>query len=109
MLEESNPSNLYRTKSKPSKLSFSNLSKPFPLDSTISNETMMVAATMKEDEEVTEATFAIVIETMAMTIEVVFFFKQKTAYEIPTISISPANYMEGDIVQTSVLYSKDEL
>src|SRR5271170_1060562 len=88
-LEESNLSNQCPTKSKLSKPSFSNLSKPSPLDLTISNETMMVAM-VKEDEEVTKATFATtVVETMAMTIVA----KAKTTEvgnDTPTTSISPA-------------------
>jgi hypothetical protein len=66
-LEESNLSNQFPTKLKPSKPSFSTLFKPSPLDLTISNETMTVVATTKEDEEATKETFATMVEAMAMT------------------------------------------
>ena len=46
--------------SKRSRPRFNNLSNPSPLDLTISNETMTTA---KDDEEVTEATLATMVET----------------------------------------------
>src|SRR5271170_2396246 len=106
-LEESNLSNRCPRKSKLSKPSFSNLSKPFPLDLTISNETMMVAMA-KEDEEVPKATFATtVVETITMTI--VAKAKTQVGDDILMTRISPASYMAGDTVQTSVLYSGGKL
>jgi len=64
MLEGSNLSNRFPTKSRRSKPSFSNLSYPSPLDLTTSNETMAVATTAKEDKA--KATLTTMVETMAM-------------------------------------------
>jgi hypothetical protein len=98
-LEESNLSNRFPTKSKPSKPSFSNPSKLSLLDLTISNETMMVAMA-KEDEEAIKATLATMVETMIMTIVA----KAKTTQvgdDIPMTRISPVIYMAGDTVPKS--------
>jgi|SRR5271154_4514555 len=99
MLEESNQSNQYPTKLKPSKLNnFSNHSEPSPLDLTISNKTMIVAATV-EDEKAIKATVATMVETTAMATTLVIKAKTtKIADELPMIRISPVSYMEGDTV-----------
>src|SRR5271170_2334702 len=107
-MEESNLSNRYPTKLKPSRLSFSNLSKPSPLDLTISNETMTVATTAKEDEETIEATFAIMVET-TVTILIEKAKATKVGYTIPMTRISPMNYMEWDAVPKSALLSRSKL
>src|SRR5271170_5651314 len=84
-LEESNLLNRYPTKLKPSKPSFSNLYKPSPLDLTISNETMMVATTAKEDEETTNGTIATTVEIMATAITLVEKVKTRNiSDDIPT-------------------------
>src|SRR5271170_1993805 len=108
-LEESNLSNRYPTKSKPSIPSFSNLAKPSPLDLTISNETMTVATTAKEDEETTtKATFAIMVET-TVTILVEKAKTTKIGDDILMTRTSPMNYMEGDTVPKSALLSRSKL
>src|SRR5271155_2931350 len=108
-LEESNLSNRYPTKSKPSIPSFSNLSKPSPLGLTISNETMTVATTAKEDEETTtKATLAIMVEITA-TILVEKAKTIKIGDDIPTTRISPVSFMEGDTVPKSALLSRSKL
>src|SRR5271155_138434 len=110
MLEGSNLSNQFPTKLRRSKLSFSNLSNPSPLDLTISNETMIIAATAKADEEATKATLATIVETMATaTILVVKAKTTKIGGEIPTTRISPVSYMEGDTVQKSASHSRNRL
>src|SRR5271155_4394118 len=109
-LEESNLLNWYPTKLKPSKLSFSNLYKPSPLDLTISNETMMVATTTKEDEETTKATIATMVEIMATATSLVEKVKTiKTGDDIPTTRVSPVSYMEGDTVPKSALLLRSKL
>ena len=110
-LEGLNLSNRSPTKSKRSRPSFNNLSNPSPLDLTISNETMMtVGATAKDDEEVTEATLATMVETMAMaTILVAKAKTTKVGVDTPTTSISPASYTEGDTVQKIVIHSNGKL
>src|SRR5271155_2016316 len=108
-LEESNLSNQYPMKLKPSRPSFSNLAKPSPLDLTISNETMTVATTAKEDEETTtKATLAIMIEISA-TILVEKAKTIKIGDDIPTTRISPVSFMEGDTVPKSALLSRSKL
>src|SRR5271154_2767886 len=109
-LEGLNLSNRSPTKSKRSRPSFNNLSNPSPLDLTISNKTMTVGATAKDDEEVTEATLATMVETMAMaTILVAKAKTTKVGVDTPTTSISPASYTEGDTVQKIVIHSNGKL
>src|SRR5271155_4141923 len=110
MLEESNLLNRYPMKLEHSKPSFSNLYKPSPLDLTISNETMIVATTAKEDEETTKATIATMVEIMATAITLVEKVKTiKIGDDIPTIRISPMSFMEGDTVPKSALLSRSKL
>ena len=99
-------------KSKPSKLSFSNLSTLSPLDLTTSNEatTVAITATAKDEERVTEAILAIMVETMATRTIVEKAAKTtKIGADIPTTRISLANYTDGDTVPTNALYSESEL
>src|SRR5271154_3356565 len=98
MLEGSNLSNRFPTKLRRSKPSFSNLFNPSPLDLTISNETMIIVATAKEDEEATKATLATMVETTAVaTIPVARAKTTKigATVDIPTTRISPVSCMEG--------------
>src|SRR5271170_1880569 len=111
-LEGLNLQNRSPTKSKRSRPNFSNLSNPSPLDLTISNETMKIAATAKEDEETTKATLATMVETIAMA--TILVAKAKTTkigvtVDIPTTRISPVSYTEGDTVQTSASHSRSKL
>ena len=108
MLEGLNLQNRSPTKSKRSKPNFSNLSNLSQLDLTTYNETMKIAATAKEDEEVTEATlatgFATMVETMAMA--TILVAKARTTnqtgeVDIPMTRISPVNCMEGDTIPTN--------
>src|SRR5271170_5425188 len=110
-LEGLNLQNRSPTKSKRSRPNFSNLSNPSPLDLTISNETMKIAAMAKEDEETTKATLVTMVETAVATILVT---KAKTTkigatVDILTTRISPVSYMEGDTVQTSASHSRSKL
>src|SRR5271154_5795967 len=112
MLEGSNLSNRFPTKLRRSKPSFSNLFNPSPLDLTISNETMIIVATAKEDEEATKATLATMVETTAVaTIPVARAKTTKigATVDIPTTRISLVSYMEGDTVQTSASHSRNRL
>src|ERR1700731_1253310 len=107
MLEGSNLSNQFPTKLRRSKPNFSNLFKPSPLDLTISNATMTVAAMAKGDEEATKATLATTVETMAKATTLVAKAKiAKIGGDIPMTRISPASYMEGDTVPTSASHSR---
>src|SRR5271170_3605802 len=108
-LEGLNLQNRSPTKSKRSRPNFSNLSNPSPLDLTISNETMKIAAMAKEDEEATKATLATMVETIAMA--TILVAKAKTTkigvtVDIPTTRISPVSYMEGDTVQKNASRSR---
>jgi len=63
---------------------------------------------LKEDEEVTKATFATtVVEMMTMTI--VAKAKTQVGDDIPMTRISPASYTEGDTVQKIVIHSNGKL
>jgi hypothetical protein len=95
--------------SKRSRPRFNNLSNPSPLDLTISNETMTTA---KDDEEVTEATLATMVETTAVATIPILVAKAKTTEvgsDIPMTRISPASYTEGDTVQKIVIHSNGKL
>src|SRR5271155_1583545 len=110
MLEGSNLSNRFPTKLRRSKPNFSNLSNPSPLDLTISNETAIIAATAKEDEEATKATLATTVETTAVATILVAKARTKTGgVDIPTTRTSPVSYMEGDTIQTNASRSRSRL
>ena len=103
MLEGSNLSNQFPT-------SFNNLSNPSPRDLTTSNETTIIATTVKEDEEATKATLATMVATMAMATILVAKAKiTNMGGDIPTTRISPVSYMEGDTVPTSASHSRSRL